>query len=47
MDIKCSLEMRLDYGTGPSPKILYIDTDRICECLFKEEGSVTKIDNVQ
>ena len=27
--------------------ILYIDTDRICEYSFKEEGSVTEIDNVQ
>ena len=27
--------------------ILYTDTDRICECSFKEEGSITKIGNVQ
>ena len=28
-------------------KILYVNTDRICECSFKDDGSVTKIDNVQ
>ena len=27
--------------------ILYADTDRIRESLFREEGSITKIDNVQ
>ena len=36
----CSLEVKVKI-------ILYVDTDRIRESSFREEGSITKIDNVQ
>ena len=37
----------VEYIGGIPKIILYADTDRIRESLFREEGSITKIDNVQ